>query len=204
LHIVEEANCRFYVNFQDYLDTGLFLDHRSTREMIQHMARGKTFLNLFCYTGTASVHAAIGGASSTTSVDMSTTYLNWCQQNFQLNNIPLTWHRFIKANCMEWIKTEKRRYDLIFVDPPTFSNSKNMEGVFDIQQHHVELLQDCIRLLSSEGQIIFSTNFRKFSFDREEFPQMDVEDISQRTIPQDFSRNRKIHQCWLLKKTGVS
>ena len=200
LHVIEEANCKFYVNFQDYLDTGLFLDHRMTRELIQKKARGKSFLNLFSYTGTASVHAALGGATSTTSVDMSSTYLDWSQQNFKLNDIPLTKHHFIKANCMDWIEKEKNCFDLIFVDPPTFSNSKSMDGYFDIQQHYIELLEACIRRLTADGEIIFSTNYKKFKFAADNFPDAQVSDITQHTLPLDFARNRKIHQCWLLKK----
>jgi len=198
LHIVEEGPCRFYVNFQDYLDTGLFLDHRITRELIREMAAGKRFLNLFCYTGTASVHAAMGNASSTTSVDMSTAYLAWCQENFKLNKIPMKQHQFIKADCLEWIKQQKDKYDFIFVDPPTFSNSKKMQGIFDVQQHYVDLLLECIRLLNQKGQLLFSTNHRKFQFDDTLFPGMNIEDISRRTLPEDFIRNARIHRCWLI------
>jgi len=200
LHVVEEGGCKFYVNFEDYLDTGLFLDHRITREMIQQKARGKNFLNLFSYTGTASVYAALGGAASTTSVDLSSTYLDWTQQNFKLNEIAAARHQFIKANCMEWITKEQHHYDLIFVDPPTFSNSKSMENFFDIQQHYIELLRACIRRLTRHGEIIFSTNFRKFKFDAGNFADMEIQDITQRTLPLDFSRNRHIHQCWLLQR----
>ncbi|MCI0507065.1 MAG: class I SAM-dependent methyltransferase, partial [Gammaproteobacteria bacterium] len=199
-HVVQEGNCRFYVNFQDYLDTGLFLDHRITREMLQHKAAGKNFLNLFCYTGTASVHAALGNAKSTTSVDMSATYIDWCQRNFELNNIPLDKHRFIQTDCLEWIRHEEGRYDLIFVDPPTFSNSKRMDGHFDIQQHYVMLLNDCIRLLKNDGEIIFSTNFKQFKFDAAAFIGVAIKDITAQTIPEDFKRNRTIHKCWEIKK----
>jgi 23S rRNA (guanine2445-N2)-methyltransferase / 23S rRNA (guanine2069-N7)-methyltransferase len=199
-HIVREGNCSFYVNFQDYLDTGLFLDHRITREMIQREAANKKFLNLFCYTGTASVHAALGGAQSTTSVDMSATYLDWCKRNFELNTIPFDNHHFIQADCLDWLKQEKNKYDLIFLDPPTFSNSKRMEGHFDIQQHHQELILDCIALLTATGKIIFSTNFKNFRLDNIESPDVTIKNITQQTLPDDFSRNRKIHQCWQIKK----
>ena len=199
-HIVTEGDCRFYVNFEDYLDTGLFLDHRITRQMIHELARGKSFLNLFCYTGTASVHAALGGAKKTTSVDLSSTYLSWCEDNFSLNNIPLDNHRFIKANCMEWLKAEKANFDLIFVDPPTFSNSKSMNDIFDVQRDYLELLNACENLLTKNGKIIFSTNFRKFSFDEQKFTSLTIEDISKKTLPEDFARNSKIHQCWILSK----
>lgn len=202
-HVVKEKNCSFYVNFEDYLDTGLFLDHRITRELIQQDSKGKSFLNLFSYTGAASIHAAVGGARSTTSVDLSATYLSWCEDNFKLNNIPLANHRFIKANCMEWIKLEKNKYDLIFVDPPTFSNSKSMDSVFDIQKDYIELLKVCANLLSNKGKIIFSTNFRKFKFDYSlpggaQLADMEISDITEQTIPEDFARNKKIHHCWTL------
>jgi 23S rRNA (guanine2445-N2)-methyltransferase / 23S rRNA (guanine2069-N7)-methyltransferase len=204
-HIVKEKNCSFYVNFEDYLDTGLFLDHRMTRELIQQESKGKSFLNLFSYTGTASVHAAIGGAKTTTSVDMSATYLSWCKDNFKLNNIPLDKHKFEKANCIKWIESENNKYDFIFVDPPTFSNSKSMDKVFDVQRDYLQLLDGCARLLTENGKIIFSTNFRKFKFDETSFTStqladMKITDITDQTIPEDFSRNKKIHQCWTLTK----
>lgn len=199
-HIVYENNCAFYVNFEDYLDTGLFLDHRITRELIQNEAKGKSFLNLFCYTGSASVHAAVGGAKSTTSVDMSATYLSWCEDNFLINKIPPYNHKFIKANCLEWVKSDKASYDLIFVDPPTFSNSKNMDDVFDVQRDYIVLLKGCARLLTPQGKIIFSTNFRKFKFDVEQFSGFTITDITRRTLPEDFIKNKKIHQCWMISK----
>ncbi|WP_455220918.1 bifunctional 23S rRNA (guanine(2069)-N(7))-methyltransferase RlmK/23S rRNA (guanine(2445)-N(2))-methyltransferase RlmL [Kaarinaea lacus] len=201
-HVVQESNCSFYVNFRDYLDTGLFLDHRITREMLQKKAAGKNFLNLFCYTGTASVHAALGGAVSTTSVDMSATYIDWCKRNFELNNIPLSRHHFIQADCLEWLKQETNKYDLIFIDPPTFSNSKRMDGHFDIQQHYVMLLNDCMRVLANKGKIIFSTNFRQFKFDVSRFSDVMINNITDQTIPEDFQRNRHIHQCWQIQKAG--
>jgi 23S rRNA (guanine2445-N2)-methyltransferase / 23S rRNA (guanine2069-N7)-methyltransferase len=142
----------------------------------------------------------MGGAESTTSVDMSATYLDWCKRNFELNNIPLTWHRFIQADCLEWLKQEASRYDLIFVDPPTFSNSKRMDGHFDVQQHYVDLLTDCIRLLADSGEIIFSTNYKQFKFDESSFTGVTIRNISSQTIPEDFLRNRNIHQCWQIRK----
>ena len=199
-HIVKENDCVFYVNFENYLDTGLFLDHRITRNLIHAKAKGKSFLNLFCYTGTASIHAAKGGAKSTTSVDMSNTYLTWCEDNFKLNNIPPTNQKFVKANCMEWIKTEKMKYDLIFVDPPTFSNSKSMDRIFDVQRDYIDLLKYCAEILEDCGEIIFSTNFRKFKFDLTKFEDFEIKDITAQTIPEDFARNKKIHQCWTITK----
>ena len=199
-HVVREYNCNFYVNFTDYLDTGLFLDHRDTRQMIQRKASNKTFLNLFCYTGTASVHAAIGGAQSTTSVDLSTTYIDWCKRNFALNELPLERHHFIKADCLQWLEQENNRYQLIFVDPPTFSNSKMMDEHFDIQKHHANLLRQCLALLDTGGEIVFSTNYRKFRFEEHAFSDCIVENISAKTLPRDFARNPKIHQCWVIRK----
>jgi 23S rRNA (guanine2445-N2)-methyltransferase / 23S rRNA (guanine2069-N7)-methyltransferase len=199
-HVVQENNCSFLVNFRDYLDTGLFLDHRITREMLQRKAAGKRFLNLFCYTGTASVHAAMGRAASTTSVDMSATYIDWCKKNFELNGIELSKHHFIQADCLEWLQQETHKYDLIFVDPPTFSNSKRMDGHFDIQQHYISLLKDCLRKLTEKGEIIFSTNFRHFKFDTAQFSNVIIDNITPQTIPEDFQRNRHIHQCWQIQR----
>jgi len=201
-HVVEECGCRFYVNFDDYLDTGLFLDHRSTRLMIGQMARGKRFLNLFGYTGSATVHAAVGGAVATTTVDMSNTYLDWAKRNLALNGIDGRRHQFVQADCLAWLDAEVAagncRYDLIFLDPPTFSNSKRMAGSFDIQRDHVDLINDAASLLTPGGELVFSTNNRKFRLDAEALAPLRVEDISAKTIPKDFERNSKIHYCWLM------
>ncbi|MGD8558272.1 MAG: bifunctional 23S rRNA (guanine(2069)-N(7))-methyltransferase RlmK/23S rRNA (guanine(2445)-N(2))-methyltransferase RlmL [Gammaproteobacteria bacterium] len=199
-HEIHEHNAKFYVNFTDYLDTGLFLDHRDTREIIGQKAKDKTFLNLFCYTGAASVYAALAGAQATTSVDLSTTYIDWCKNNFALNDIPLEKHQFIKADCIQWLETEKNRYQLIFVDPPTFSNSKMMDGHWDVQHHHVWLLRQCLRILDNNGEMVFSTNFRQFQFDEQAFSDCHIENITGKTIPRDFARNPKIHQCWIIKR----
>ena len=205
-HQVEEGGCRFWVNFEDYLDTGLFLDHRPTRLMIQSMAKDKHFLNLFAYTGTATVHAALGGASSTTSVDMSNTYMDWARQNLELNGIKGYHHELIQADCLAWLdaQLDKRGnlYDLIFLDPPTFSNSKRMGSAFDIQRDHVDMLHKTARLLTPNGQLIFSTNFRKFKLDGDALQGLAVEDISSKTIPKDFERNLRIHYCWIINKTA--
>ena len=201
---VEEHGAVFYVNFEDYLDTGLFLDHRPMRLMIQQQAKNKHFLNLFAYTGTASVHAAIGGASSTTTVDMSKTYLDWAQRNMALNKNNSN-NRFIRADCMEWLKTEatkpdiEQTYDLIFLDPPTFSNSKRMENNLSIQEDHIELIINAAKLLSSDGILYFSTNFRRFKLDTEALADLQIKDISAQTIPEDFSRTPRIHYCWEIK-----
>jgi 23S rRNA (guanine2445-N2)-methyltransferase / 23S rRNA (guanine2069-N7)-methyltransferase len=202
-HIIEEGGCKLLVNFEDYLDTGLFLDHRPIRLLIQKQAKGKRFLNLFAYTGSATVHAAMGGAKSTTTVDMSNTYLNWAKKNLAVNTTTGE-HEFIQADCLEWLNNEaqlaNRLYDLIFLDPPTFSNSKRMEDVFDIQNDHVQLINNAISLLSPGGELYFSTNFRRFKIDKAALSDYIVEDISAATIPEDFARNPKIHYCWRIKE----
>lgn len=204
-HVIEEGGCKLLVNFEDYLDTGLFLDHRPIRARIQREAKGKRFLNLFAYTGSATVHAAMGGAQSTTTVDMSNTYLDWAQKNLALNGIKGN-HEIIQADCKTWLQTEadrlykKRQYDLIFLDPPTFSNSKRMEDVFDIQNDHVELISDAAALMAPAGVLYFSTNFRRFKMDQEALSGLVIEDISAATLPEDFARNPKIHYCWRIQK----
>jgi 23S rRNA (guanine2445-N2)-methyltransferase / 23S rRNA (guanine2069-N7)-methyltransferase len=203
-HIIEEAGCKLLVNFEDYLDTGLFLDHRPIRLMIQQQAKDKRFLNLFAYTGSATVHAAVGGAQSTTTVDMSNTYINWAKKNMALNHT-VGEHEFIQADCLEWLENEakqpySRQYDLIFLDPPTFSNSKRMDDVFDIQNDHVRLINNAVALLAPGGVLYFSTNFRRFKLDQSALSELIVEDISAATIPEDFARNPKIHYCWRIKK----
>lgn len=202
-HEVREGPCRLWVNFEDYLDTGLFLDHRLTRLMLAELAEGRSFLNLFAYTGAATVHAALGqngnGATSTTTVDMSRTYLDWARRNMALNGLRGEQHVFEQEDCLLWIdKALLRglRFGVIFLDPPTFSNSKRMEDNFDVQQDHVELLQKTAALLEPDGVLIFSNNFRRFKLDTEALSNLHCEDITHRTIPKDFERNSKIHQCW--------
>ena len=199
--VVQEGPAKIIVNLQDYLDTGLFLDHRPTRLRLGKMAAGKDFLNLFCYTATASVHAALGGAKSTTSVDMSNTYLNWGQENFLENGIKGK-HEFIQQDCIKWLQHAHEMYDLIFIDPPTFSNSKRMSDVFDVQDDHVALLTSASERVNSQGEIIFSNNKRGFKLDIEAIKALGfyVKDISKASIPEDFKGNDKIHQCWLLTK----
>ncbi|WP_281646195.1 bifunctional 23S rRNA (guanine(2069)-N(7))-methyltransferase RlmK/23S rRNA (guanine(2445)-N(2))-methyltransferase RlmL [Parendozoicomonas sp. Alg238-R29] len=194
---VAEGGCRFLVNLKDYLDTGLFLDHRPMRLRIQKEAKGKRFLNLFCYTGAATVHAAAGGASQTTSVDLSKTYLEWARQNLSLNGFSDR-HKLENADCIKWLKGCKDTYDLIFIDPPTFSNSKKMRDVFDIQEEHKDMLKRAMGLLARDGVLYFSNNFRKFRMDDELAELFKVEEISAQTIDQDFKRNQKIHRCWQL------
>ncbi|KXJ42843.1 MAG: 50S rRNA methyltransferase [Cycloclasticus sp. Phe_18] len=200
-HEIQEGNARFLVNFKDYLDTGLFLDHRPIRQWIGENANGKQFLNLFAYTGAATVHAALGGATTSTTVDMSKTYLDWAKNNFELNKLSLEKHQLVRANYMEWLNKaleEQKKYELIFIDPPTFSNSKRMENVFDIQRDHVELINNAAKLLTKKGTLIFSTNFRKFKLDEAALTGLSIEDISRQTLSKDFERNPKIHYCWKL------
>jgi len=204
-HEVREGNCRLWVNFNDYLDTGLFLDHRITREMLEQRAQDKRFLNLFAYTGAATVHAAVGGASKTTTVDMSKTYLEWAHRNLELNDFSGKRHEFIQADCTEWLAREakrawpKREYDLIFLDPPTFSSSKRMSASFDVQRDHVALIKHAMALLAPGGELIFSNNFRRFKIDEAALGDYLLEDISRQTLPRDFARNPHIHVCWRIQ-----
>ncbi|MCW8887585.1 MAG: bifunctional 23S rRNA (guanine(2069)-N(7))-methyltransferase RlmK/23S rRNA (guanine(2445)-N(2))-methyltransferase RlmL, partial [Gammaproteobacteria bacterium] len=198
---VMEGGCQLWVNFSDYLDTGLFLDHRNTRLWIENSTKGKDFLNLFGYTGSASIHAAVGGAKSTTTVDLSNTYLDWAQRNLELNHLESGDNRLIRADTARWLQKQihedsPRQYDLIFMDPPTFSNSKSTEERFDIQRDHWKLINDAMKLLREDGLLIFSTNFRKFKLDEKLTTKFDFKEITQRTIPDDFKRKGQIHRCW--------
>jgi 23S rRNA (guanine2445-N2)-methyltransferase / 23S rRNA (guanine2069-N7)-methyltransferase len=195
---VGEGKCRFMVNFDDYLDTGLFLDHRLTRQMIGELASGKRFLNLFAYTGTATVHAAMGGALSTTSVDSSQTYLDWAKRNMDLNQIKPDQHHYEKSDCISWLNRTSRRYDLIFLDPPTFSNSRNTKSVFDVQRDHPHLIQLATRCLTEAGTLIFSNNLRNFKLEKQILDAYNVVDISKETLPPDFQRRPNIHHCWTI------
>ena len=204
-HVVMENGLKFLVNFDDYLDTGLFLDHRTTRGLLRAAASGKRFLNLFAYTCTASVYAAAGGAVSTTSVDMSNTYLNWAQRNFELNGLSPERHGLVQADCRVWLEEAGRRrerYDLIFIDPPTFSNSKRMEGVFDVERDHPEFIEGCMRVLALDGLVVFSTNSQRFRLDESLSQRYDIRDISGKTLPRDFERNPRIHKCFEIRVKG--
>ena len=189
------------MNLTDYLDTGLFLDHRLTRKMVGQMAKGKTFLNLFAYTGSATIHAALNGAKSTTTVDMSNTYLNWAEQNLELNNLPLRNNRLFQADCLQWLAECRERFELIFVDPPTFSNSKRMEDSWDVQRDHIKLMTQLKRILTADGTIVFSNNKRGFKMDFEGLAELGLqaENISHKTLPLDFERNPQIHNCWIIR-----
>jgi 23S rRNA (guanine2445-N2)-methyltransferase / 23S rRNA (guanine2069-N7)-methyltransferase len=203
-HEVEEGGGRFLVNFEDHLDTGLFLDHRTTRNLLAELAGGHRFLNLFGYTGTASVYAARGGAIATTTIDMSNTYLEWARQNMALNGFQGPEHQFVRVDCREWLARGGGgvRYGLIFLDPPSFSSSKRMEGTLDIQRDHVELIRNAAALLEPDGVLIFSNNLRGFKMDREALAGLQIEDISRETLPKDFERNPKIHNCWRIALSG--
>ena len=199
---VNEYGVKLWVNLTDYLDTGLFLDHRLTRKMLGEMAQGKDFLNLFAYTGSATVHAALGKAKSTTTVDMSNTYLNWAEQNLLLNDIEGKQHKLIQADCLQWLEKCDRQFDLIFVDPPTFSNSKRMEDSWDVQRDHIKLMTNLKRILRPNGTIVFSNNKRGFKMDFAKLEELGLSavEISHKTLPLDFERNKQIHNCWLLQK----
>ncbi len=193
---IHEGPATFFVNFRDYLDTGLFLDHRLTRQLIQSLASGRRFLNLFGYTGTATAYAAYGGAKRTTTVDLSNTYLAWAQRNLARNGFAGAAHELIQADCLSWLEQERRQYDLIFLDPPTFSNSKRMEGTLDIQRDQVSLIRATVARLAPHGILLFSTNYQRFKMEVEALPDLSLEDLTSLTLPKDFARSPKIHQCW--------
>jgi 23S rRNA (guanine2445-N2)-methyltransferase / 23S rRNA (guanine2069-N7)-methyltransferase len=197
--IVREGPCRLEVNLTDYLDTGLFLDHRPVRGWLGSSARGKRVLNLFCYTGAASVHAAVGGAASTTSVDLSKTYLAWLRRNLALNGFDEPRHRTVHADAREWLSKCTEPFDLIFLDPPSFSNSKRMDGSLDVQRDHAELIEHAMRCLAADGTLVFSTNLRSFGLDDAIEDAFEVDDRSAWSIPKDFERNRRIHKCWFIR-----
>ena len=199
--VARENGVRFLVNFTDYLDTGIFLDHRPVRMMIQEMAKDKRFLNLFCYTGTATLNAIKGGALSTVSVDASSTYLAWMEENLKLNGYSTVFGNLLyKSDVMDWLWDTYDKFDLIFCDPPTFSNSKDRRGSFDVQRDHVKLIDAAAMHLSPGGTLIFSNNYRKFKLDPEVMEKYVVEDITEKTIGDDFKRDMKIHHCYLIRK----
>ncbi len=196
LHEVREGGARFLVNFTEYLDTGLFLDHRLTRQRLQRLAQGKTFLNLFAYTGSATVYAAMGGATATTTVDVSPTYLTRARANLAINGFGGPLHQTVEADCLEWLKHSQERFGLIFVDPPTFSNARHRKQTFDIQKDHPALLRLAMQRLVKGGILVFSTNSRSFKLDESMERSYAVREISTETVPFDFQRNRRIHRCW--------
>jgi len=196
--VVQEGGHQFIVNLEAYLDTGLFLDHRNTRAMVAGEVAGKRFLNLFCYTGSFSVYAARSGAASSLSIDLSSTYLNWARRNFGLNGIDPQRHALERGDALVWLREAARagqRFDLIVLDPPSFSTSKAMQDTLDVQRDHPELIAACTRLLPRSGVLYFSSNLRSFKLDAASTAGLEGEEISARTVPEDF-RNRRVHRCW--------
>ena len=198
--VVYEGEAQFEANLSDYLDTGLFLDHRPVRRMVAELAKGKSLLNLFCYTAAVSVQAALGGAKSTLSIDMSNTYLDWAQRNFDLNKLSDKNHHLLRADCLKWLETDSEKYDVIFLDPPTFSNSKKMDVVLDVQRDHGDLIRNSMAKLADDGVLIFSNNFRKFKMDELTLRQFDCENITPQTLDMDFERNPRIHNVWKITR----
>ena len=202
---VKEGDASLLINLSDYLDSGLFLDHRSTRQKIRKMASGKSLLNLFCYTASVSVQAAIGNASRVTSVDMSATYLNWAKENFAINSLDdESRFDFIRADILDLLDRPAQypideKYDVIFLDPPSFSNSARMQDVLDIQRDHKRLIQQTMNLLCDDGVLLFSTNRKGFKLDPEISDNYSVKDVTAETIPEDFKRRPKIHQCFEIR-----
>lgn len=197
-----EYGVKFKINLLDYLDTGLFLDHRETRQMAAALSKGKRLLNLFAYTCSFSVHAAVAGTVFTKSVDMSNTYTAWGRDNFILNSLPAKNNEIIRADCMKFLEDEIRtgnKYDIIIIDPPTISRSKKMDQMFDIQVDYVTLISKSLKLLLEKGVIIFSTNSRKFKIDEAALPPCFIMDVSHKTLPLDF-HDPKIHRCWKISK----
>ncbi|MGQ7248151.1 bifunctional 23S rRNA (guanine(2069)-N(7))-methyltransferase RlmK/23S rRNA (guanine(2445)-N(2))-methyltransferase RlmL [Halomonas sp. V046] len=201
---VQEGRARLWVNLRDYLDTGLFLDHRPVRRMLAEMAPGKRFLNLFCYTASATVQAALGsesegGASDSVSVDLSNTYLDWARDNFSLNRLDPSRHRVVRDDCLRWLETASSEFDLIFMDPPTFSNSKKMDDTLDIQRDHVALVRLAMARLAPGGTLVFSNNQRRFVLDAGLAEQFEVQDISRKTFDPDFTRRPDLHHCFVIR-----
>lgn len=199
--VVREHGRQFWVNLDKYLDTGLFLDHRNTRKKVGDLAAGKRFLNLFSYTGSFTVYAATGGAVSSETVDLSNTYLDWAKRNFQLNQIDLNQHQIVRADVFQYLQDAKRQgkqFDLIMLDPPSFSNSKKMLDILDIQRDQETLIDGAMNLLSADGVLFFSNNLRSFTLNEALTARYHIQDISKFSVPEDF-RNKKIHQCWEIR-----
>lgn len=199
--IVHENGRAFWVNLDKYLDTGLFLDHRNTRKKIGEIAQGKRFLNLFSYTGSFTVYAATAGAIYSETVDLSNTYLDWAKRNFQLNQINEGQHHIIRADVFQYLQqaiAQHKRFDLIVLDPPSFSNSKKMRNILDIQRDHTDLIDGAMQLLERDGLLYFSNNLRSFCLDDKIKKNYCVKDVSKQSVPEDF-RNKKIHQCWQIR-----
>lgn len=196
---MEEGGARLLVNLWQYLDTGVFLDHRPVRDLIASQVKDKRFLNLFCYTATASVRAAKAGARFTLSVDMSNTYLHWARKNLALNGLSEARNRLEQADCLQWLEENNQQFDVILLDPPSFSNSKRMDDVLDVQRDHVNMIHQAMRALDEKGTLVFSNNLRSFKLDEAALSAYAIEDVTGRTIDEDFKRNPRIHQCWLIR-----
>ena len=205
--VVEEQGLKFWVNLGDYLDTGLFMDHRLTRARVREEAKGRSFLNLFCYTGAFTVYAAAGGASRTLSVDLSNTYLDWAEENLALNGLSDPRHTLLRADAMAWVQDQRREpeqlFDLVVCDPPSFSTSKKMQGSFNVQRDHVRLLEGIRELLAPGGVLYFSTNFLGFELkDTAVRGYEGMEELTPGSIPEDFQR-QEIHRCWRMVAPGA-
>ena len=203
---VSEAGCRVLINLHDYLDVGLFLDHRKVRQWIGKASSGKRFLNLYCYTAVATLHAAQGGATSSVSVDLSQKYLEWASSNFQLNGLDRQKHELVHADCDRWLQdysATNQLFDLIFLDPPTFSNSTSMESDWDVQRDHVSMIERCMAILKPGGTLVFSNNFRRFKLSQKVNEKYRTDNRTRWSLQRDFSRNPRIHQCWFIQhKSG--
>jgi 23S rRNA (cytosine1962-C5)-methyltransferase len=193
--LVQESGLQFWVNLSDYLDTGLFLDHRVTRGRVREEAKGQRFLNLFAYTGSFTVYAAAGGATQTTTVDLSSTYCEWAEENLIANGFGPESHRVIRADVVRWLAEEEGSYDLVVLDPPSFSASKKMSGRFDVQRDHPRLIAEVERLLSPRGVLYFSTNFTGFQLQEDRLSGLQFEELTPGSIPEDFHL-KEIHRCW--------
>jgi 23S rRNA (guanine2445-N2)-methyltransferase / 23S rRNA (guanine2069-N7)-methyltransferase len=203
IHLVREGDCQFEINLSDYLDSGLFLDHRLTRQMLGDLARGRSFLNLFAYSGTASVHAIKGGADRSVAVDLSSQAIAWARRNYGHNEIREgSRHLLVQADCLKWIAACRERFGLIFLDPPTFSSSKRMDTTLDIQRDHVALIEATANLLDERGILIFSNNFSRFSMELDGLARLGLlaTDLTKQTIPEDFTRRARVHQCWRIER----
>ena len=198
--VVGEGGLKFLVNLHDYLDTGLFLDHRMTRDMVRNEAKGKRFLNLFCYTGSFTVYAADGGAANSVSIDLSNTYIDWAQRNIQLNQLGGAAHRYIKGDVLQVLPgLPDESFDLVVLDPPSFSNSKMMKDFLDIQQDHVELIHLCLQKMTAGGTLYFSTNLRTFVLNKEAIKAISIKDITRATTPFDFE-GKLLRWCYKIVK----
>ncbi len=209
--IVREGGHRFLVNLHGYLDTGLFLDHRETRAMVGARAQGRRFMNLFAYTASFTVYAAKAGARTSESIDLSNTYCDWAERNLRLNRIDFARHRVIRADVFTWLRHavtafeagDRDAVDLIVLDPPTFSNSKAMQGILDVQRDHPWLIRQCLALLAPGGELFFSTNLRSFELDALIQQRAHFVEIGDKTVPEDF-RDRRVHRCWHITHPGTA